>query len=51
MKLLSVTLTISTYDGSELSEEELDDKHGAKFPGDRPKESGHFDKVIFWAYM
>lgn len=46
-----MTLTRSTYDGSELSEEELDDKHGAKFPGDCPKESGYFDKVIFLAYV
>ncbi|GMN36245.1 hypothetical protein TIFTF001_005854 [Ficus carica] len=44
-ELLCVTLTRSTYDGSELSEEELDDKHGAKFPGDCPKESGYFDKL------
>ncbi|XP_062090067.1 uncharacterized protein LOC133796529 [Humulus lupulus] len=33
------------FEESELSEEELDSKHGGKFPRDQPKESGYFDKL------
>lgn len=47
MILLCVTLIQSiTYDGSELSDEELKEE-GNKGSGDQPKEVGYFDKVNF----